>query len=136
MYHVALSALQGSLGPKKQVNVLNVLREHTKMNQEWDLANNAQREHSPVKVAASPSENVYPFVVMELTVLQDLFLVSSAKEIPSVVFHQLMDLKNVSIVQPTIIPSSLEHKTWDNAEKCVHLEPTLIPVSCLVHHAQ
>ena len=111
MYHVALSVLLGSLGQKKQVNVLNVQKEHTKMNQEWDLANNAQKEHSPVKVAASPSENVCPFVVMVLTVLQDLFLVLSAKEIPLAVFHQLMDLKNVSIVQPTITPSNLEHRT-------------------------
>ena len=111
MYHVALSALLGSLAQKKQVHAQNVLKEHTKMSQEWDLANNAQKEHSPVKVAASPSENVCPFVVMVLTVLQDLFLVLSAKEIPLAVFHQLMDLKNVSIVQPTITPSNLEHKT-------------------------
>ena len=136
MYQDALSAQQGSLELRKQANVLNVQRELTKMNQEWDPAKLVQKEHLLVKAVVSPSENVYQFAVMVLTALQALFHVWSARGTRSVVCHQLTDLKNASIAQPTIIRSSQEHKTLDNVEKCAHLEHILILVLCLVHHAQ
>ena len=136
MYHAALSVQLGSLELRKQANVLNVQRALTKMSQEWDPAKLVQKEHSLVKAVVSPSENVYQFVVMVLIVLQALFHVWNARGTRSVVYHQLTDLKNASIAQPTITHSNQEHKTLDNVEKCAHLEHILILVLCLVHHAQ
>ena len=111
MYPDVLNAPPDFSVQRKHANVLNAPREPIKTNLEWDLASHAQRELSLVKVEANLSENAYQYVVTVLIALQDLFHVLSAKETHSAAYPQLMDLKNVSIVQSTITPSNLEHRT-------------------------
>lgn len=95
MCHAVLNVRQDFMELKKLIDVLNVPRERTRMNQDKVHASHVPKEHLPVKAEVSQLANAFRFVDTELTVLQDLSHVWNVRETLSVVFLPSTVSRNV-----------------------------------------
>ena len=126
MCHDVLSVRQDFTARKKLLAAQNVRKGNTKTSEDRGHVSHAQKELLLLKVVVSPLVNASPCADMEPTALQDLFHVWNANEIRLVVFLHLKASRDVRIVQSITSHFNQVHKMLRNAERSVHLEPTLI----------